>query len=58
MTPSSFESQRGRDGGNGRAVREAEARPADTGSRGKRYSDGGKASPGLATPPVMAWHSA
>jgi len=45
MAPSSFESQRGRDGGNGRSVREADARPADTGSRGKRYGDGGKASP-------------
>jgi RNA polymerase sigma-70 factor (ECF subfamily) len=45
MTPSSFESQRGRDGGNGRAVRDADPRTASTGSRGKRYGDGGKASP-------------
>jgi RNA polymerase sigma-70 factor (ECF subfamily) len=52
MTPSSFESQRGRDGGNGRSVRDADTRPAATGSRGKRYADG-KSSPDAA-PSVAA----
>jgi len=44
MAPSSFESQRGRDGGNGRSVRETDARAAGTNGRGKRYGDG-KTSP-------------